>query len=281
MPDDLDKMVNMLEDVLKNLELPETESEKREKALKHLWKTDDPEWVEQRENEWRMLVEDNICDGYTAKKIKALQALYVHAEEPPSGQRLSPDTTLRFFMTPFTTVEEAQEVYALVTTHPTDKHGILTSFMGLACRYGQRMPWLRERILLFIEGVRGKEYKLMEMPYGKGTEVISPEPTSFCVGYPLQTIKYFTRGAAYDSAVDDIPYLISALPHADDANMRRQMFKRRGGEMKLEIMFDEASRVLDEKDEGRPLAKQLANDLLEQRDEIFRLWKLHEHLDQQ
>ena len=110
----------MLDDVFKNLEHSENDQDKRYQSISHLWKTDDPEWVEQRENEWRLLLEDGICDGCRAKTKKAWQAFYIYGEEPPIDTSMSQRE--RYFMTPFTTVDEAQEVYSLIT-HPTDRHG--------------------------------------------------------------------------------------------------------------------------------------------------------------
>jgi hypothetical protein len=280
MSDDFLKAMQAIEDLVKAQIEKDKEKPSRFQAIKYLWKTDDPDWLEQRENEWRMLVEDGYCADLSVKETKQWQDFYISGGEPADGKDAFTDSISGFFMMPFTTVDEVQAAYN-IDRHPHSRQRILCGYMSYACQWGQRMPWLRERIKLFIDGVFGQEYKVIEAKDSRGdSQVISPDPTSFSTYFPIQVMKYFKRGQAYDDAVDRIPYLLSVLPHAVNPELRKQMWHRRKKRMELDMMFEEAERVLADEAEQRPLAKQLAKDLLELKDEIWTLWKLNEHLDQ-
>jgi hypothetical protein len=109
------------------------------------------------------------------------------------------------------------------------------------------------------------------MEHGGRTYVVSPEPSSFCKAFVKNAIRLFTGERKYSFAVDTIPYFLSVLPEADKPKTRKRV--------KLTEMFEEAARVL-EQNEPDGYAVELAQELMQHKDEIMRSWKLHEHLDQ-
>jgi hypothetical protein len=109
------------------------------------------------------------------------------------------------------------------------------------------------------------------MEHGGRTYVVSPEPTSFCWSYTHDAIMLFKGEENYNFTVDTIPYFLSVLPEADKPKTRKRV--------KLTEMFEEAARVL-EQNEPAGYAVELAQGLMQHKDEIMRSWKLHEHLDQ-
>jgi hypothetical protein len=266
--DDLDKLADKLGKLFETLvdaddsDVPR--GRRRYESLRHLWKTDEPDWLAQRKAEWRLLVEDGFCDGCDAKTLKAWQAFYLSGEEPPVGAVFS--SVSRVIMTPFTTPEEAKALVELIT-HPEDRSRVLSGYMEMACSRAQRMSWLRERIGWFIDGVLGRSYQRFEMEQGRRIHVVSPEPTSFCWSFTANAIKLFSGELHYSFTVDTVPFFLSVLPLADNPKIRKRV--------KLAKMLEEAARVLEE-DQPQGYALELARQLKQHEDEILRSWKLHE-----
>lgn len=252
--------------------MTDTYVEKRSpyEIMRHLWKVDDREWVVERKEQWRLLSK-TVCKSCTTKRLKAHGKFFLTGEEPPDNIDGIYDTVTAFVLTPFTNAAEASELYQLIT-HPQAKNQILSGFMSRILRIAPDMPWLRAHVLNFIEGILGDEYRLIKINTARHEHIISPDPTAFCEGFTGAALKLLRNEQSYNYSVDTVSYFVSALPYADDVKFRKYI--------KLQEMLYEADKVMQKPGVHSDLAQDLARELKEREDEIWKNWKTLEHLDQ-
>ena len=177
----------------------------------------------------------------------------------------------RFILTPFLTPEVTSGLYTLVS-HPNDISFLLAGFMEEACSRAEGMPWLRDRIVNFREGVLGDTYQVIKSSSGRREKVVSPDPTSYCDSFTKYALKLLRMEQSYNFSVDAVPYFISALPYADSPKFRKFI--------KLQEMMDEVDKIMQAANEYPELVQELAKQLKEREEEIWENWKSLEHLDQ-
>src|SRR5690606_275067 len=135
-----------------------------------------------------------------------------------------------------------------------------------APKEGADMPWVRDHIVFFIEGVLGHEYKEVKEKVGKGEEIISREPTAWCLSYVTDARKLMDGKVSYSACVDSMDYFVSALKYASN-EAARKLFDP--GEL-----FPLAETVV----EGRSnLASRFAHEVLSRKAEIMDNWKASEN----
>lgn len=128
-------------------------SESPFKRFKKLWKADDPEWVKERKEQWRLLKKDL---QFTASQQKTFSHFFVYGEAMPavdSGVTLNSAGLSgcdRLFMTPYSTAEEVSDLFHEFSQG--QQLQVLIAFLRKA-RNISPLPERHEKVRLFIEGV--------------------------------------------------------------------------------------------------------------------------------
>ncbi|MDQ7986256.1 hypothetical protein QYS36_15050 [Pseudomonas sp. G34] len=128
-------------------------SESPFKRFKKLWRTDDPEWIIERKEQWRLLKKEM---QFTASQQKTFSQFFVYGEALPaidSGVTLNSSGLSggdRLFMTPYSTAEEVSDLFHEFSQG--QQLQVLTEFLRKA-RNISALPDRHEKVRLFIEGV--------------------------------------------------------------------------------------------------------------------------------
>ena len=139
-------------------------------GFSHLWKTDDEQWVAQRKAQWEYIVAHNFDpkDSETYKRLCGKYFIY--------GEKDEQHLNLLYFLTPIDSAATAKQLYDSELFVATEKKQLMVDYILMAMKFGAQMPWLKQNIRYFVEGVIGNEYKKLEMKSGRRMKVISPAP---------------------------------------------------------------------------------------------------------
>jgi hypothetical protein len=238
---------------------------RRVAPFRHLWKTDDKAWMKQRREDWK-LIEAGYYQGETKKSIAQNKKFFVAGEK----DAYIPWTAL-YFSVPITSPDEARQLFYSELFGPTERNDVATRYLRIASDMGQGIPWLRQHLQYFVDGVLGHEYRYLEETIPNGLKkMVSPEPSFWCGGCMSWMVKLLSGTIEYHGCMEAVDYFVSVLAHADDPKFRYRKD------------FDELMRLIDEvaADGSAPeLARELAGKLQARKQEISDNWALHAHLD--
>lgn len=235
--------------------------------LNYLWKTDDKAWMKQRRADWKHVEGTYYKDGATRREIRIRKKFFLYGE----NDSYIPEEVM-FFSVPVTSADEARQVFESdLFRHPNDRYRIMGRYLIIASLVGEGLPWLAQHIRYFVDGVLGKEYRLIEVTRNNGLKKrISPEPGFWCDECMVWMVEVLSGALDYHGCVEAVDYFVSALAHADDPKFRsRERFD------KLIALADSVSA-----DAGAPaVARELASKLKARKQELIDHWALHADLD--
>ena len=246
-----------------------TRSEWQEE-LGYLWKVDDKAWLEQRKREWKFLVKNQYSDNSASSNKKYMQ-FYVYGK---GNDYIDPIS--RYLFIPFQSADEAKVVFE-VLFGPDEHERLLNNFINLAA-YSEglpiidSLPWIRNHVQYFVEGVLGDEYQeIEEKPVNGGrARKISPEPSWWCRTYIFRAISVLDGKVSYSGCIDCVPYFVSCLPHFNIAKERKRA--------KFKPIVEGMNKILGQ-DAPNPFALEFAQELKSCEDEILQNWAMNAHLD--
>lgn len=228
--------------------------------LQQLW-VDSPQWISSRKEEWKLAVR-GVFSEESAKDLKTFGEYFVHG-------RLTGyiPAVLLYLFTPYNSPETAKLVFESDLFGWQERRTILTKYVFSAPKEGADMPWVRDHIVFFIEGVLGHEYKEVKEKVGKGEEIISLEPTAWCLSYVTDARKLMDGKVAYSACVDSIDYFVSALEHASHPRFRKYL--------NIDELISRAGAKLDNPNASE-LVSGFACNILSRKAEILGAWKASE-----
>lgn len=234
--------------------------------IRYLWKLDDKEWMRERKEQWRFLVEGNLND-FSAKEKKQLKDLFVNAKKDRyiSGP-------VAYLFTPYCSPETASEAFwSDLLGSQTERMMTLSSYLGTATEYGQGLPWLRQHLRDFVEGVLGHQHRMIEAEIGGGDKKdISPEPTKWCFSFTKNVTDLLTGVNDYHGCVEAVDYFVSALRYATK-EMYRELIDLEGFLSLVDKSIEESS--------ASDLALKTARKVKAESQRIRENWAMNAHLD--
>lgn len=73
------------------------------------------------------------------------------------------------------------------------------------------MPWLRQHIQYYINGILGDTYKVIQEQDGSSMRTISPDPEFWCSQYIAIAREVLNNERQYHGVIDCTEYFLSAL----------------------------------------------------------------------
>lgn len=239
--------------------------------FRDLWQVNDKEWMKHRKEEWSKLRKTAYKDE-SAKTIKYDGLFFLTGEEVPIDIFATHISYyIRFMYTPYTSAHEQKELFDTIS-QANEKARVITSIFSYSHISGQNMPWLREKIQWFLNGIIGPTYHKIEEPYGRGDMyTISPNPNVFCVSYCARAMNLLKGKLSYNYTVDFVDYFISALSNADNSDDRKNI--------RLDLLWTTVNNALAEPNEHSALAVELATNLKQKEQDINDNFAIHAYLD--
>lgn len=224
----------------------------------HLWKVDDKDWVKQRKAEWKDLEATVFADN-SKKHNRALRRYFVEGHK--DGYL---GTFTLFLLTPIDSADSAREVFqSSLFSSQRARSEVLGSYVLRSFEFGHSMPWFRQQVQWFVEGVLGTRFEEVYADFGSNREIISPNPSFWCRAYVVNALEMLKGVRAYDPCIDCIDYFVSAAAHASDPFYRQRC--------RIEAMLDAASTAVDQQDLSE-IARDFAREICERAAKIRENW---------
>jgi len=202
----------------------------RDRSLKledfsYLWKTDDADWMAQREADWLTFVKPVFKD-YPKTDRKLLEQYFKYGKK----EKYYPATDW-FFLTPY---DSKASLLKFMNSSPLDarEHGQIIQFYPLKDFFRfSHCPWYRQHMELFIDAYYSGGYIILR----EQRKNISPSPTSWCNSFVRDSIDSVNEGITWRRFYHCVDYFVSILPFA-------YRLKRRG-----QIKLNELMQLVDNK----------------------------------
>lgn len=231
----------------------------------YLWKLDNKDWVKERKEQWKFLAENNFQES-SAKSLKKNSLYFVKGEiDEYIGE------SIQFLFTPYDSAQCARDVFYSDIFTPYDRSRIFSEFINSASIFGKGLPWLRQHIVWFVEGIMGKNYEIIKEKDGGDFRVLSTDPSFFCKIYCVKARMVLEGDLEYHGVVDCLEYFTSALSSAVDIDCRERISLSK---------FMSAAEAVIKNGSASPLAIEYANRVITLKKEILEAWNLNSHLDQ-
>ncbi|PAV24780.1 hypothetical protein CF392_14345 [Tamilnaduibacter salinus] len=175
-----------------------------------LWKTDDKEWMKQRRLEWK-IIEESVFTEASKREIADNKRFFLKGEK----KQLVGGWSLYLF-TPFTDANEAKLAFFSSIFGRGGREQILISFLKNGMLWGGDMPWIRQSMKAFSQGVLGNEYKAPHCVDFEGKKVRPCEPEWFCMLAVRYGIKVMKGEVIYHGFLECFDYFFSAMEHCGD-----------------------------------------------------------------
>ena len=170
-----------------------------------LWKTEDKDWLKQRRSEWELLAVDAF--GEASKRDLALfKKFYLRGVK----EKYIPAYTV-YFLSPFVTPEEARFVFYSNLFGSSERERILKSYIFSVMPMAHSMPWRKDCVRSFCQGVLGKEYNVIHSIDMSGVELRAPDAGFFCQRYCSYSIRLMRDRSGYHGCLECFDYFLSAL----------------------------------------------------------------------
>ena len=234
-------------------------------SIKHLWKTDDPEWVQQRKDEWKVL-RSTIYSDESREDQKECAKYYVFGER--NFRVYIPGSNI-YELTPHATPEEAKEVFYCGLIDYMNKKRIL-SFGNALGLYSTLVgiPWAKVYGKNILRGILGSSYRKIEVSdrNSKVVRIVSPDPTRGVLQYLHSASRFLESEREYDPVIDYYEYFLSLFSYADDLEARQGIEDAEY----FEILFEVAEERVENPDDSELF--KFAERILEDRDKMLEFW---------
>src|SRR5690606_1583393 len=242
-------------------------SAKQQEALsqfRYLWRLDDKEWMKERKEQWKYLAENNFFKD-SAKDRKINMRFFVKGER---DEYIS--ASIQLLLTPYDSAECVKEIFNSNIFTAYDRSQVMSRYIMSASQWGSGMPWLRQHIQWFVDGVLGHEYRLIEEQENVGERIISPDPTNFCMTYCKSAMKVLQGEHAYHGVADCVEYFISALGYATKLSFRKHIA--------VYELIQNVNGVLDGS-KASDISLELARKIKSKEEDLWMNWNKNSHLD--
>ena len=133
------------------------------------------------------------------------------------------------------------------------------------------MPWLRNKVISFSNGVLGIDYTKMSEQNGPKEIIISPEPTGFCLDFINGALDVINNNQTYHFCLDTVSYFVSALPHADNPLFRKLI--------NLQLFMDEINKIVADPATYPDVIQKFSQEIKEKEEQIWANWSVNQVLD--
>ena len=184
-------------------------------ALSYLWKVDDPEWVEQRELDWKALRELLKKDGCKKDELALLEGYFKSGE----AKDYIPTITL-FFYAPYKTKDDLKLLLGSALFPASERKKILRDYLFALYQY-RNLSWYDSHKECFAKTFYAGKYEKIIDYNGKFEVEISPEPSYWTNFYVNQSVKALNENTIYAPCFDCVIYFKSILPYAKKQKFRK------------------------------------------------------------
>ncbi len=230
--------------------------------FKHFWQLDNPAWIAQREQEWKLLAHAFTEKGMARAERQSVKAFYLLGEL--TSIHYSP---FSFLLTPFSTPEEARDFYYSKFYSVKGRGEIHRGFLATREAHFTQLPWFRDKMKAYVAGVLGQTYQQKFDPFYPN-RVITSNPGAWSQRY-FTFINWVLTGRGYVGILDALPYFISCLANNTEAEYRDTI--------DIDQLFITAAQAL--KQPADPYALEMATKLFENEQALRDAWALNAHLD--
>jgi|AntRauTorcE11898_2_1112593.scaffolds.fasta_scaffold32034_2 hypothetical protein len=172
-----------------------------------LWKTDDKEWMKQRRHEWKIM-EDSAFSEASKREIADNKRFFLKGEK----KGYLGDWSLYLF-TPFINADEAKLAFFSSIFGKDGRERILSDFTNAGTMWGIDMPWIRQSMKAFSEGVLGDVYQEPHCVDFEGKRICPSEPEWFCMLAVTNVIEVINGEKVYHGFLECFDYFFSAMKH--------------------------------------------------------------------
>ncbi|WP_299948697.1 hypothetical protein [uncultured Microbulbifer sp.] len=238
--------------------------ETRKEALARLtllWKTENPEWLSQRQGEWRELSR-TAFDDYPKDEKKIIEQYFVHGDLKGV---VNASTTLT--LAPYIDHVSLLSVFNSALLDANDRRALSTNFLFGGDKYSQ-LPWFQSHMNLFAENILGKEYRIiLERTSVRRVKEISPEATYWCRYFCSSSNLAIQEKRGWQPFYQCIPYFLSSLPYALKESDRKRI--------KLERLWNSIDECEGKENVPHELNKFIV-DLKANKADIMQAWEMGE-----
>jgi hypothetical protein len=184
-------------------------------AVSNWWQLDDPDWVKQRNQDWRVISKNLKRMTWSAKQIKMMKHYFMTGEDLEDARYFG--LTDRFLCAPYESAEQAKQLYHLYTNVHFDQEKLIRRHQRLIGELYDGLPTVREKVRNFQTGVIGDKYQPVTA-IKREKEVTLTYPPAQIVKKWSDNAKYWLESrnsGAYGIYTDQMQYLFSVLEHLD------------------------------------------------------------------
>ncbi len=240
---------------------------KRMKAFQQLWKTDDKAWMQQRREDWKHIEEYYKNKGAPKSEVSQYRNFFLKGQIEGYISNV-----VLYFCTPVSNADEARELFKSELWLIRERGRLATDYIFRATEIGQGLPWLRQHIQYFVEGVLGNEYHYAEESEAGMMHAVSLHPGFWCEKFIYHAVRLLSGKIDYHGCVEAVNYFVTAIAHSDDAYYRDIEDFQQMNSLIDKVLADE---------DATEVARELATKLNARRQEIINNWELHAHLDKE
>lgn len=239
---------------------PDAEKEALE-GIKHLWNLDDPEWVERREEDWK-LIRDSDFEDIPKKERKIYENYFKYGKKEGF---LGGVTTV--ILTPYENAEEFELIYRSQLLDAVDRNSVFSRCIYIYEKY-KELDWYEAHAKVMMGSLLKDTYVIVEeVTSPRHKKNLSPEPSSWVSNFVFKTFKAIRSNVEWIPAYECINYFISILPYADYEKFRKKM------------KFHDLLEVIDEGVENGSFtgrAKLFAEEMNSKKKEVLEAWEIGE-----
>ena len=223
----------------------------------YLWKTDDTDWMAQREADWLSFVKP-IFKDHPKEDQRLLEQYFKYGKK----EKYYPETGW-FFLTPY---DSKASLLQLMNSSILDADGRAKIIQYYPLRGFYRFshcPWYRQHMELFITAYYTGGYTILK----ERRQNISPPPTWWCRSFVRNSTDAVNEGISWRPFYDCVDYFVSILPFAYLLDVRN------------EIKLGELMQLVDDKlEHGEPAGELLAfvQALKGREQDIWQAWDVGE-----
>lgn len=238
---------------------PDAQKEALE-GIKHLWKLDDPEWVEKRDQDWK-LIQENVFADIPKKERKIYESYFKYGRKE---EFFGGVTTV--ILTPYENAEEFELVYRSQLLDAVDRNSVFSHCIYIYEKY-KELDWYETHVKIMMDSLLKDTYVIVEeITSPRHKKIISPHASSWVNSFISRTMKSF-KGNRWVPAYECMDYFISILPYALED--RDRIWK------KLQKLFGQVSSGI-ENGEFTGRTRCFAEDINRRRSEILEAWEIGE-----
>jgi hypothetical protein len=239
---------------------PDAEKEALE-SIQHLWKLDDPEWVEKRDQDWK-LIQENVFSDTPKKERKIYESYFKYGRKE---EFFGGVTTI--ILTPYENVEKFELIYRSQLLDAGDRNSVFSRCIYIYEEY-KELDWYEAHAKIMMDSLLKDTYVIVEeVTSPRHKQNLSPEPSSWVSNFVFKTFKAIRSNVEWIPAYECINYFISILPYADYEKFRKKM------------KFHDLLEVIDEGVENGSFtgrAKLFAEDMSSKKNKILEAWEIGE-----